>query len=134
MPFLSDLTTLTRHANASYRRMDVGATLAAAQQSMEQARRVMAASVVAHDPALDAARVRATATVTDARQLPMMLGMNAVVELDLIVTMPGGGIPMPASRTEQVAPLHLARVAPGSELQVSLVPGRPDTVRPEWGV
>ena len=131
MPFFSDLTTLTRHANASYRRMDVGATLAAAQQSMEQASRVMAASVVAHDPALDAARVRATATVTDARRLPMMLGMNSVVELDLIVTMPGG-IPMPASRTEQVAPLHLVRVAPGSQLEVSLVPGRPESVRLEW--
>ena len=131
MRLLSDLATLTRHANTAYARMDVGASLAAAQQSMEQASRVMAASVVAHDPALDAARVRATATVNDVRQLPMMLGMNAVVELDLIVTMPGG-IPMPASRTEQLAPLHLARVAPGAQLAVSLVPGRPDTVRLEW--
>ncbi|MFE5671088.1 hypothetical protein ACFQ58_05695 [Agromyces sp. NPDC056523] len=132
MPFLSDLSTLTRSANASYRRMDVGASLRVAQQSMEQANRVLAASVVAHDPALDAARVRAFATVTDARRRPMMFGMDSVVELDLIVTMPGG-IPMPASRTEQLAPLLLARAAPGARLEVSLVPGRPDTVRLEWG-
>ncbi len=52
MPFFSDLATLTRHASAAYDRMDVGASLAAAQQSMEQASRVMAATVVAHDPEL----------------------------------------------------------------------------------
>lgn len=132
MRLLSDLATLTRRANAAYDRIDVGASLAAAQQSMEQAGRVMAASVVVNDPALEASRVRATATITDARQLPMMIGMNAVVELDLIVSLPGG-IPMPAGRTEQLAPLHLARVAPGAQVAVSLVPGRPDTVRLEWG-
>ena len=132
MPFFSDLATLTRQANAAYDRMDVGASLAAAQQSMAPASRVMAATVVAHDPALEADRVRATATVSDARQLPMMFGMNAVVELHLIVSLPGG-IPMPATRTEQLSPLHLARVAPGAELVVSLVPGRPDTLRLEWG-
>jgi hypothetical protein len=48
--FLSDLATLTREANAAYDRIDVGASLAAAQQSMEQAGRVTAASVVANDP------------------------------------------------------------------------------------
>ena len=130
MGFLSDLAALTRQAHAAAARMDVGASLAAAQQTLEQAGRVMAASVVAHDPSLDAARVRATATVTDARQLAVMVGMHAVVELDLIVSLPGG-IPMPASRAEQLAPLHLARVAPGSQVPVSLVPGRPETVRLE---
>jgi hypothetical protein len=131
MRLLSDLATLTRRANGAYDRMDVGASLAAAQQSMAQAGRVMAANVVVNDPALEASRVRATATIVDARQLPMTIGMNAVVELDLIVSMPGG-IPMPAGRTEQLAPLHLARVAPGAQVAVSLVPGRPETVRLEW--
>ena len=112
--------------------MDVGATLAAAQQSLDQANQVMAATVTATDPGLDAARVRTTASVLDARQLPMMIGMNAVVELDLVVTL-AGGIPMPATRTEQLAPLHLARVMPGARLDVSLVPGRPETLRIEWG-
>ena len=50
MGFLSDLATLTRQANAASDRLDVGASLAVAQQSMEQAGRVMAASVVANDP------------------------------------------------------------------------------------
>ena len=132
MGFLKDLATLTAQGNAAYARMDVGATLAAAQQSLDQANHVMAATVTATDPALEAARLRTSATVVDARQLPMMIGMNALVELDLVVTL-AGGIPMPATRTEQLAPLHLARVAPGSRLDVSVVPGRPETLRIEWG-
>lgn len=132
MGFLKELATLTTQGNAAYARMDVGATLAAAQQSVDHAGQVMAATVTATDPALEAARLRTTATVVDARQLPMMIGMNAVVELDLVVAL-GGGIPMPATRTEQLAPLHLARVAPGSRLDVSVVPGRPETLRIEWG-
>jgi hypothetical protein len=132
MGFLSDLATLTHRANAAAERMDVGATLAAAQQSLQQAERVMAATVVADDAALEAARVRATATVVDARQLPMMLGMNAVVELDLTVVL-ASGIPIAMTRTEQVAPLQLARVVPGAQLPVSIVPGVPTSLRVEWG-
>jgi hypothetical protein len=132
MGFLKDLATLTAQGNAAYARMDVGASLAAAQQSLDQANQVMAATVTATDPGLEAARLRTTATVVAARQLPMMIGMNAVVELELIVAM-AGGIPMPTSRTEQVAPLHLARVVPGARLEVSVVPGSPETTRVEWG-
>jgi hypothetical protein len=132
MGFLKDLATLTAQGNAAYARMDVGASLAAAQQSLDQANQVMAATVTATDPGLEAARLRTTATVVAARQLPMMIGMNAVVELELIVAM-AGGIPMPATRTEQVAPLHLARVVPGARLEVSVVPGSPETTRVEWG-
>ncbi|MEI5585295.1 MULTISPECIES: hypothetical protein [unclassified Agromyces] len=132
MGFLSDLATLTRRAHDVSERMDMGATLAAAQESLHQAERVMAAMVVADDAALEVARVRATATVVDARQLPMMLGMDSVVELDLTVVL-ASGIPLAMTRTEQVAPLQLARVTPGAQLPVSLVPGRPASLRVEWG-
>ena len=133
MGFLKDLTTLTRQANTAYDRMDVGASLAAASRSMEDASRVLAATTPRpEDAALEAVRLRATANVVDARQLPMVIGMNVVVELDLVVAMPSG-FPLPVTRTEQIAPLHLARVTPGSTVDVSMVPGRPDTVRIEWG-
>lgn len=132
MGFLKDLTTLTRQANAAYDRMDMGATLAAASRSMEDASRVLAATTPRPDEEwLEAVRLRTTANVVDARQLPMVIGMNAVVELDLVVSMPSGFL-LPVTRTEQVAPLHLARVTPGSTVDVSLVPGRPDSVRIEW--
>ncbi|MGW4929952.1 hypothetical protein ACWEOH_12430 [Agromyces sp. NPDC004153] len=133
MGFLKDLTTLTRQANAAYDRMDVGASMAAASRSMEDASRVLAATTPQpEEAAFEAVRLHATANVVDARQLPMVIGMNVVVELDLVVAMPNG-FPLPVTRTEQVAPLHLARVTPGSTVDVSMVPGRPDTVRIEWG-
>jgi hypothetical protein len=133
MGFLKDLATLTAKGNAAYARMDVGATLEAASRSMDQAGRVLAATTPhADEEWLEAVRLRTTATVVDARQLPMVIGMNVVVELDLVVAMPSG-FPLPVTRTEQVAPLHLARVAPGSTLEVSIVPGRPESVRIEWG-
>jgi hypothetical protein len=133
MGFLTDLTTLTRQANAASGRMDVGASLAAASRSMDDASRVLAATTRwPEDAALEAVRLRTTANVVEARQLPMVIGMDVVVELDLVVSMPSG-FPLPVTRTEQVAPLHLARVTPGSTVAVSMVPGRPDTVRIEWG-
>ena len=46
--------------------------------------------------------------------------------------MPSGS-PLPVTRTEQLAPLQLFSVTPGSSLDVSIVPGRPESVRIEWG-
>ncbi|WP_448005907.1 hypothetical protein [Agromyces bauzanensis] len=132
MGFLKDLATLTAAGNAAYARLDVGASLEAASRSMDQASRVLAATLPpADDELFESVRVRTTATVVDARQLPMMVGMHSVVEVDLVVMMPSG-LPLPVTRTEQVAPLHLARLAPGATLDVSIVPGRPETVRVEW--
>jgi hypothetical protein len=132
MAFLADLRALTTSANALRERTDIGATLAAAQDSLARAKRVTAAAMASNDSGFDAARVRSTATVVAARQLPMMIGMDAVVELDLIATLQGG-IPVPASRTERLAPLHLARVTPGAIVDISLVPGDPGTLRLELG-
>ncbi|MFD5864573.1 hypothetical protein ACFWGP_06455 [Agromyces sp. NPDC127015] len=133
MGFLRDLATLTRQGYEAQQRLDVGASMAQAKAQMEQASRMMAASMPAQaEPALEGQRLRTTATILDARQLPMMIGMNSLVELDLHVLMPGG-VPLPVTRTEQLAPLHLARALPGATLDVSLVPGRPDTVHVEWG-
>ena len=132
MGFLKDLTTLTKMGRDIQKHTDVGASMAAMQQSLIQASQVMAAAAPATtDPALEAQRVRTTATVVDARQLPMMVGMNVMVEIDLHVILPGG-MPLPVTRTEQLAPLLLARIAPGAVLPASVVPGHPDTVRLEW--
>ncbi|MFF2387785.1 hypothetical protein [Agromyces sp. NPDC058104] len=132
MGFLKNLATLTRQGYEAQQRMDVGATMAQAQASMEQASRIMAATTPsATDPRLESQRFHTTATVLGARQLPVMFGMNAAVELELHVLMPGG-VPMPVVRTEQLAPLHLARAVPGATLDVSLVQGRADTLRIEW--
>lgn len=133
MGFLKDLTTLTRQGYQAQQRMDVGAHLAAAGQAMAQASAAMAAATPAPlDPATEALRVPVAVTVVDARQLPMMIGMDLVVEIDVHVLMPGG-VPVPVTRTAQLPPLTVGRVQPGATMQGSIVPGRPDTLRIDWG-
>ncbi|MDL9979162.1 hypothetical protein [Microbacterium candidum] len=134
MGFFGDLANLTTQADGMRSRMDVGATMAAAQASMADAGRLMAAAApVATTSAQDAQRLRTTAGVVAARPLPMALGMDLLVELDLHVRMPGG-VPMPVTRIEQVSPVEMGRIQPGAELPVSIVPGAPGTVRVEWGL
>ena len=133
MGFLKNVAILTRQGYEVQQRMDVGAQLAAAQSAMTQASAMLAASTpVPMSATGEAARLSAAATVIAVRQLPMMIGMNAVVEIDLHVQLPGG-VPLPVTRTEQLGPLHVGRVQPGASLEVSLVPARPDTTRIEWG-
>lgn len=134
MGFFGNLAKLTAQGYEMQQKMDVGATMAQAQQAMAQAGQYMAAAMPARvqtSAADEARRVHTTATVTAADQAPMMIGLNAVVELQLIVNLPGG-VPLPVRRTEQLAPLHLARVAPGAALPVSIVPGMAETLRIEW--
>lgn len=133
MGFLSDIATLTRQGHEAQRRMDVGARMADAQAAMAQASAAIAAStpvpLSAHE---EAQRLRMTASVVAVRQLPMAVGLNVIVQTDLHVMMPGG-YPLPITLTTQLGPLHAGRVQPGARLEVSLVPGRPETARIEWG-
>lgn len=133
MGFLKNLATLTKQGIEMQNRMDVGATMAQASQAMTQAQQYMAASApVVLSPVDEARRTYTTATVTSAQEAPMMIGMNVMVNLELIVQLPGG-VPLPVQRMEQLSPLHLARVAPGARLDVSLIPGMPESLRIEWG-
>lgn len=134
MGFFGDLATLTRQGSDLRSHVDVGATMAAAQASMAEAGRMMAAAApAATTPDQEARRICTRATVVAARPLPLALGMDLLVELDLHVRMPGG-VPLPATRIEQVSPVHMGRVGPGAELPVSIVPAAPSTVRVEWGL
>jgi len=132
MGFFSSLAQLSKQGHDMQKRMDMGATMAAAQASMTQASQFLAAAAPVATSATDETlRISATAVVTSAAQAPMRIGMNAMVELDLIVSLPGG-VPVPVRRMEQLTPLHIARVVPGATLAVSLVPGRTETLRIEW--
>jgi len=133
MGFLKSLVSLTVQGYEQQQRMDVDATFAQARASMDQASRMMTAMTpVIADPALDGQRIRTTAQVLDARQLPMQVNLDAVVELSLLVSLPGG-VPMPATITTPVAAIRMARLSPGSVLDVSATPGAPQSVRVEWG-
>jgi len=83
------------------------------------------------DPAVEARRVPATATVQAAAQTPTWVNGNPLIRLDLIVELPSG-VPLPVTRTEVVPQLWLGHVQPGSTLPVSLDPATPDSLRIEW--
>lgn len=132
MGFFKNLATLTRQGYEMQQRMDVGASMAQASAAMTQAGAMIAAMTPAPTTAAqEQGRMRTTAAVTGARQQPMTIGMDAVVEVDLLVALPGGA-PLPVQHLARIAPLHLARVVPGAALPISMVPGRADTVRIEW--
>ena len=126
MGFLTDLRTLSRAGAAQYAALDVSARMGQMQQSIAQASAMLAAGSTV--PTLPTA---STATVISARQLPMMIGLNTVVELELTVFMPSG-VPVPVLRTEQVAPLHLGRLQPGATVPVVVDAHDPTTVRLAW--
>lgn len=132
MGFLGNLAKLTKQGYEMQQKMDVGASMAQASAAMNQASAMMAAMTPpATTSVQEQGRVRVNATVTDARQQPMTIGMDTVFELDLLVHLPGG-VPLPVRHTARVSALHLARVAPGAALPVSIVPGMAETVRIEW--
>jgi hypothetical protein len=126
MGFLTDLRTLSKAGSAQYAALVVSARMGQMQQSIAQASALLAASST-----LPAAPTASTATVVSARQLPMMIGLNAVVELELTVFMPSG-VPVPVLRTEQVAPLYLSRLVPGATVPVVVDVHDPTTVRLAW--
>jgi hypothetical protein len=123
---------LSEQAAAFRQPADVRSMVAHASAAMADAREALSAMTLdSTSPEQEARRVRTTASVVDARQRPMMIGMDAVVDVDLDVAAPGY-----AGRTctlvARVSQLQLARLAPGASLVVSLVPEMPETLRIEW--
>ncbi len=75
--------------------------------------------------------VDAVATVTGARQTGMFVSHNPVVELDLLVMMPGG-LPIPLKMSQTVPMLHLSRVQPGGRLPVKVDPNDVNNCVIDW--
>jgi hypothetical protein len=83
------------------------------------------------DPASEARRVDATATVQSALQTGMVVNMSQAISVTLLVMLPGG-IPIPATTQILVPMLNLARLQPGAQLAVSIDPQLPASVRIDW--
>jgi hypothetical protein len=67
------------------------------------------------------AGLAATATVAAVRQGGAMVNYQPVVEIDLTV-MVAGGMPYPATVSQVVQQVHLARLQPGNALRVKVDP------------
>ena len=133
MGFMKDIKKLSDQGKELRDKYPVKDQLANAQASMANANAMMANMAQASAAATQAMTngVDATATITGARQTGAQINFNPVVQLDLLVMMPSG-VPMPVTRQETVAQLHLARCQVGANLKVKVEPSNPNSLWIDW--
>ena len=125
MGFFKSARELNKQSKEMSRNWDVGAQLADAQASMTAANQMMAQQTAAANIA--ATGLDATATVAAVRQSGAMINYQPMVEIDLTVMAPGG-MPYPATVSQVVQQVHLARLQPGATLRVKVDPANPQSI------
>jgi hypothetical protein len=132
MGFFGDLNKLRIQGEEMREKQDVKGDMANAQAKMDALNNAykMAAPQEA-DPASEARRVEATATVQSAAQTGMVVNMSQAISVSLLVMLPAG-IPIPVSTQILVPMLNLARLQPGAQLSVTIDPQIPASVRIDW--
>jgi hypothetical protein len=100
------------------------ATMAAQRQSAEQS--------LANRPVDgEVGRVDAAATITQFAPTGMIIGGRTVLELQLLVTLPGG-IPLPVTHSTAVEMGQIPRLVPGARIAVTIDPTDPASLRIDW--
>jgi hypothetical protein len=132
MGFFGDLNKLRVMGEEQQANMDVKGRMANAQANIDKMNKAYAmASPQNADPASEARRVDATATISSARQSGILVNMSMSVDVELLVMLPSG-IPLPVSTSLLVPGIQLSRLLPGNQVAVSIDPQIPESVRIEW--
>jgi hypothetical protein len=132
--FFGDMNKLRAMGEESQQNMDVKARMADAKTRMDAANahmQAMTAAAVPSDPASEARRIAAAATVISARQTGLRVNLSLEIELSLLVMLPSG-IPLPVHTAMLVPELNLSRVQPGGQVNVTIDPETPASVRVNW--
>lgn len=134
MGFLKDLRSLSTMSNEMRAQTDTKAVTANALAQMQTMNQHLSALT---DHAAQAATVAAdgvmgTATITAARQTGSFVNHAPVVELELLVTVPGKA-PVPVSRRELVPMLSLGKAQVGNQVQVKVSASDPTALFVVWG-
>ncbi len=131
MGFFGDLNKLRIMGEQQEANLDVKATMNDAKARMDAMNAAYAAAAPKpEDPASEARRVDATATVQSASQNGMMVNMMQGVNVNLLVMV--NDLPMPVSTMIMVPYLNMVRLQPGAQLAVSIDPQEPQSVRIDW--
>jgi hypothetical protein len=132
MGFFGDLNKLRIQGEEMREKQDVKGDMANAQAKMDALNNAykLAAPQQA-DPASEARRVDATATVQSAAQTGMVVNMSQAISVSLLVMLPAG-VPIPVTTQILVPMLNLARLQPGAQLSVTIDPQIPESLRIDW--
>ena len=132
MGFFGDLNKLRIQGEEMREKQDVKGDMARAQANMDALNNAykLAAPQQA-DPASEARRIEAIATVQSAAQTGMVVNMSQAISVTLLVMLPAG-IPIPVTTEILVPMLNLARLQPGAQLSVTIDPQLPASVRIDW--
>jgi len=76
-------------------------------------------------------RIEAAATVTEFVPTGMVIAGRPVIELQLVVVLPGG-IPLPVAHSTAIDPAQASRLVPGARIVVTLDPSDPASLRIDW--
>jgi len=76
-------------------------------------------------------RIEAAATVTQFVPTGMLIAGRPVIELNLVVVLPGG-IPLPVAHSTAIDPAQASRLVPGARIVVTLDPSDPASLRIDW--
>lgn len=129
MGFFKSMVDLQKQANEINKNWDVGAQLADAQASMQNAQAMMAQQTAAAN--LAATGLDGVATITGVRQQGGMVNFQPILELDLTVAA-AGRPPMPVTVAQPVEQVFLTKAQPGAKVAVKVDPANPMLVWINW--
>ncbi len=133
MGLFKDLRALSEQAKDIRDQYPLTDVVANAQAGMAQAQQLLDALATTSSEATAGLTdgVETTATVVGSRQTGAVVSFNPVIDLDLLVMMPGGA-PRPITRREVVAQLHLVKAQPGTRLRVKVDPNDVTRLWIDW--
>jgi len=135
MGLIDSYRRLTAMSSEMEATTDVSARMKEAQQKMNSANASMAAmnaqQAAAADPTSASRRVPATAIITSALAGGMQVNGSVLIELGLLVMVPGG-VPTPTAISVLAPQLHLGRLAQGASLDITVDPKHPSSVQVVW--
>lgn len=132
MGFFKDLRKVSKQAKElQANQPPMKDRMATAMAQMQQANAVVAQQAAAGATWHDPMAVDGTAQVLSVQDTGMRVNLNATLQFELLVTLPGQP-PRPVTVSSIVQPQHLALAQPGAQLRVRANPATPEQAVIVW--
>lgn len=129
MGFFKSMNELNKQAKEINKDFDPGQQMKDAQAQMAQANEMMAQQTMAANLAMSGKD--ATASITSVAQTGAMINYQPTMAIEMTV-FPEGGVPYPASATQVVEQMYLAKAAPGQQIKLKVDANDPSVIWIDW--